>query len=225
MKNIIAAVTALGCLTAALPASAADLSGYNSNAGFNPMTYGAPVSGWSGLYAGANLGYSWGRADTNIVGQPDYDMRGFSGGVQAGYNFEAGSLVFGGEADFQLANIYNTQSSGGTTYKLGVDGFGSIRGRVGYSFDAFMPYATAGIAIGRGTASATTGPVTVSESQMHYGWTVGAGLEVAVTDQITAKGEYLYTDLGTQTYGSGMLAPGTANINFGTARVGVNYKF
>lgn len=226
MQKILLTMTALGGLCVASAAGAADLTSYNSGS-YNAMTYGAPVSDWSGFYAGGNVGYGWGKATTSLAAPYDtLNTAGFNGGVQAGYNFQAGELVFGVEADAQLSNIYYSQTIGANTTKVGVDYFGTLRGRVGYSFDAFMPYATAGIAAGRGTAANTNGGVTTTNSQTHVGWALGAGVEVAVTDQVTAKAEYLYTNLGSQTYSAGFPGGGgTTNLDFGTIRVGVNYKF
>lgn len=228
MNKILFAVAAIGGMLAAQSTLAADLGGYNAAPTYNAMTYGTSVADWSGFYAGANVGYGWGKADTNLAPPNTFNTGGFNGGVQAGYNFQAGDLVFGVEADAQLANIYYSQNlAGGAKSKVGVDAFGTLRGRVGYSFDAFMPYATAGLAVGRGTASYTNGAgVETANSQTHVGWTLGAGVEVAVTDQITAKAEYLYTNLGTQPYAAGYPTGGAnTNLDFGTIRFGVNYKF
>lgn len=226
MKKILLTMTAVGALCVASSAGAADLTSYNTGS-YNAMTYGAPVSDWSGFYVGANVGYGWGKAETNLAApNTTFNSSGFNGGIQAGYNFQAGDLVFGVEADAQLANIYYSQTVGANTTKVGVDAFGTLRGRVGYSFDAFMPYATAGIAMGRGTASNTVGGVETSSSQTHIGWTLGAGVEVAVTEQVTAKAEYLYTNLGSQPYAAGFPTGGAnSNLDFGTVRLGVNYKF
>jgi outer membrane immunogenic protein len=91
-----------------------------------------------------------------------------------------------------------------------------------------MPFVTAGLAAGRGTASVTNGVgVTTSQSATHMGWTVGAGLEAQATENISIKAEYLYVDLGTQAY-SGLPA-GVGNIDatqrFSVVRAGLNYKF
>ena len=70
---------------------------------------------WTGFYVGANAGYAWGHSDTsllhtaagppiNLIGTfadpPGLNSRGFIGGGQAGYNWQAGQWVFGGEVDF-----------------------------------------------------------------------------------------------------------------------------
>jgi outer membrane immunogenic protein len=73
-------------------------------------------------------------------------------------------------------------------------------------------------------------------SQTRTGWTIGGGVEYAITNNITLKGEYLYYDLGS-THSVIIANPpasaffpntyATAKINFdgSIARVGINYKF
>jgi outer membrane immunogenic protein len=41
---------------------------------------------------------------------------------------------------------------------------------------------------------------TISASKTAVGWTIGAGLEFGLTQNISAKAEYLYFDLGSDTY-------------------------
>jgi len=113
-------------------------------------------------------------------------------------------------------------------FEAGIDMFGTVRGRAGMSFGQVMPYVTGGFAAGRGTASLTNGAgVTTSQSATHMGWTLGAGLEAQATDNISIKAEYLYVDLGTQTY-NGLPAPiGNQDVTqrFSVVRAGINYKF
>ena len=99
---------------------------------------------------------------------------------------------------------------------------GSLRGRAGFDAGAFMPYLTAGLAFAGATAS--NGPT--DSTQMHFGWTAGGGVEVAVADQISLDLQYRYTDYGTATYDH---IPGTfevdASYNTHTIKAGVNFHF
>lgn len=205
-------------------AQAADL-GWNSGA--SPIYSPTPVSGWSGFYAGVNAGYGWGglsrRATIGGVTTEDNTGGGVLG-VQAGYNLDMGGFVLGTEADFQGSTISHSEDlAGGATFKAGVDYFGTIRGRAGMSFGQVMPYVTGGFAAGRGTTSQTSAAgVTTSQSATHIGWTVGAGLEAQATSNISIKAEYLYVDLGTQTYSVGGV---DATQRFSVVRAGLNYKF
>jgi len=214
-------------LLAATAASAADL-GWNS--GPSPLYSPTPASGWSGFYAGINGGYGFGSATRQPAGggaQTTSNTGGWQLGGQAGYNFDAGGFVVGTEADLQWSNIgYSEDIAGVGSFTSGVDFYGTIRGRAGMSFGEVMPYVTGGFAAGRGSASVTNGGgVVTSQSATHTGWTLGAGLEARATSNITIKAEYLYVDLGSQTYNGLPLGNIDVNQRFGVVRAGINYKF
>lgn len=227
MKRLGIMLSAILLLTST--AQAADL-GWNSGA--SPVYSPTPASGWSGFYAGVNAGYGWGTLSRQPVGggaQTQNNTSGGQFGAQAGYNMDMGGFVLGGEADLQWANIGHTEDLPGVgSFKAGIDFYGTLRGRAGMSFGQVMPFVTAGIAAGRGSASLTNpGGVTTSQSATHMGWTVGAGLEAQATENISIKAEYLYVDLGTQSYNG--LPAGVGNIDatqrFSVVRAGLNYKF
>ncbi|MBS9478605.1 outer membrane protein [Ancylobacter radicis] len=204
MYSKILAGAALAAALAASPlAMAADLA-YPAPAAYAAP---APVFTWTGFYIGANAGYGWGEADWSD------DTNGFLGGIQAGYNWQLGNgFVLGLETDLQATNIESP------TYQL--DYFGTIRARAGFAFDQALIYGTGGFAYGRGTYELGG----LSNDQTQTGWTIGAGGEYAFAPNWTVKAEYLYLDLGKETYDTvgGPIDIGTtANI----LRAGVNYKF
>jgi len=204
---------------------AADL-GWNSGA--SPIYSPTPASGWSGFYAGVSGGYGFGSATVAPApgAQTSNGTGGWNLGGQAGYNMDMGGIILGGEADLQWANVGYSEDIPAGTFKTGIDFYGTLRGRAGMTFGQVMPYVTGGIAAGRGTASLDTGVVT-SQSATHMGWTAGVGLEAKATENISLKAEYLYVDLGTQTY-SGLPAPvGSVDVTqrFSVVRAGLNYKF
>lgn len=208
-------------------ANAADL---NWNSGPSTIYSPTAVSGWSGFYAGVNGGYGWGTLTREpAAGGPETETNsdGFQFGGQAGYNMDMGGFVIGGEADLQWSNIGYTEDIPGVgSFESGIDFYGTIRGRAGMSFGAVMPYVTAGFAAGHGSASVTDpGNVRTSQSANHVGWTVGGGLEAKATDNISFKAEYLYVNLGSQTYNG--LPTGNIDVtqNFSVVRAGLNYKF
>lgn len=221
MKKTVFAAAAVAILTATA-AEAADLMLMQPE----PMAYSAPAFSWTGFYVGANAGYGWGTVDTSIPGAPNYSPKGFGGGVHAGYNYDLGGFVIGAEADFSLSDINYTEVFGPATSALRLENFGSIRARVGLPVDRFLPYVTGGFAYGSGSFNVTGGGLTFSEKQTHTGWTVGAGAEYAVTDNVVVRAEYLYTDLGTKNYLAAAVPGGVdANVNFSTLRAGISYKF
>ena len=191
-----------------LPARAADFP--RSSA---PVPYVAPAAAasqdWSGAYLGVNLGYLWGTV-THLRTAP----RGVAGGAQAGYNWQVGQVVFGGEADIQASGAEDMFAS----YKFSNLWFGTVRGRAGYAFDNVLVYATAGLAYGGGRLQIAG----LSESATQFGWTVGAGLEFGLTRNWSAKAEYLFTSLSDKTY---VLSGISSGIDSSMVRLGVNYRF
>ena len=187
-------------------ASAADL-------GRGPAPYySAPaVSGynWAGFYAGLNAGYEWGKV-SGTAGNPS----GLAGGVQAGYNWQNGQFVFGGETDLQLSGADDTFAP----WKFSNPWFGTLRGRVGYAMNNILFYGTGGLAYGdlKGELNSLT------ETKTEFGWTLGAGMEVGLAPNWSAKVEYLYMDLGSRSFS----ITGTDNgFSASVLRLGVNYHF
>ena len=120
-----------------MSANAADLP-YGSRA---PYTVNQPLNAysWAGPYLGGNLGYAWGSVDNNPT-----NPSGFAGGVQAGYNWQSGQLVFGVEGDLQANGADDTFAP----WKFSNPWFGTVRGRVGYAFSNILFYGTGGLAFG-----------------------------------------------------------------------------
>lgn len=206
MKNSIRAMTAAALLAGtATAALAADLP-----RGTSP--YSAPQSSvynWAGFYAGANLGYEWGKI-TNTSGSPS----GVTGGLQAGYNWQNGQFVFGGETDIQFSGADDTFAP----YKFSNPWFGTLRGRIGYAFSNILVYATGGLAYG--DVKGKSGSLTETKTQV--GWTLGAGAEVGLAANWSAKVEYLYMDLGSRSYS---ITGADNGLEASVLRLGVNYHF
>lgn len=191
-KYLLASVAVLG-LVAAGAASAADLPSRKGPVAA-PM-YVPPAFTWTGFYVGANAGYGWGNVNRSggVAITNTGDLDGFVGGGQIGYNYQMGQFVIGAEADIQGADL----STGGNLGALRVktDYFGTVRARVGVAFDRFMPYVTGGWAYGNVKTSIPA--LGFSADNSHTGgWTLGGGLEYAVTNNLIAGVEYLYVDLG-----------------------------
>ncbi len=246
----------------ALPALAADLygSGFGSKDG---NVYDMPPV-WSGFYLGLNGGYAWEATASalqataqNGVSTPgaasgNYWTDGGFGGVQFGYNLQRDRLVFGIETDIQAAGVGGKMALGAVSSdqsvdtsavaKSSLDWFGTLRGRAGYAFGSTLVYATAGLAYGGGKDSLTqsshnalnTVGATASKDFTAAGYTVGAGVETAISPSWSVKAEYQYIDLGTSSLSTSRDIPnstdtGGASASFDhsyhTMRVGVNYKF
>ncbi len=258
MKKFLIAGAAAAAMTGT--AFAADLP---ARSGPVAAPFVPPVFTWTGFYAGLNAGYGFNRNDVDTVGTPGFvglipgggvpaSLRvggdGFVGGGQIGYNWQFGQTVFGVEADLQYAWAGRSSSfvgGGGLITSAGRDDgyLGTVRARLGFAADRFLIYATGGLAYGSfdtalsvTTAAGAGGPVWGGSSDsVRAGWTAGAGLEYAITNNWTVKLEGLYYDLGRQTITAAPLnaaavATGVAYQgrvqNTGTIiRAGMNYKF
>jgi outer membrane immunogenic protein len=199
------------------PAIAADM----------PLKAPAPpvsVFNWTGFYAGVNAGGSWGRAQsdlaisgfaTTLAVSDSVNPTGAVGGGQLGFNWQVDPhWLVGVEADLQASGErasgrrFDTVDFEGVTtnYEAKIDWFGTVRGRIGYTFDRrLLLYATGGLAYGRVAVSGTSndtflafGTTTAfSNASTNTGWTAGAGIEgVLWGPRWTWKVEYLYLDLG-----------------------------
>jgi outer membrane immunogenic protein len=196
-----------------------------------PYYKGAPRSvvayyNWTGFYAGINGGYAFGSSDwTSPAVSPD--PKGFLAGATIGYNWQSGAIVYGLEGDWDWSNVKADATCGAFTCTTKQDWIATARGRIGYAFDRWLPYLTAGGAFASLKAS-TTNPLFTGASSTQIGWTAGVGLEYAIIGNWTAKIEYLYADLGKFDCGTGCgpLATGN-NVSFSESivRAGLNYKF
>ena len=123
----------------------------------------------------------------------DRDANGVGGTLYGGYNFQNGQIVYGAEADVSY-NGEDGSAGAGLTGTQGVNG--SLRGRVGYDMNPFLIYGTAGVA----AADHKIESATDEDSQVAVGYTVGAGVEALVTDNIMARVEYRYTDYASRDF-------------------------
>jgi outer membrane immunogenic protein len=210
--------TALIALAA--PAFAADLPRRQQPA----QTFAAPpIFTWTGFYLGANAGAVWG--DFTKAGSFIDAKTGFTGGVTAGYNHQINSIVLGVEGDYNYSGMGGRGSvlPGPTPVKGDLTSFGTIRGRLGVAFDRALIYGTGGYAFG--FSSLESGFLKSTSS--HHGYVIGAGLEYAITNNWSAKGEYLYMPLDSKNaltipaFGVGSKTGIDANV----VRAGVNYRF
>lgn len=128
---------------------------------------------WTGFYAGGQLGY--GKLSSDQIADTD-DPEGAIYGVHAGYNYDLGSIVLGGEVDFDLSNIEAEDPA------TEVDSVARLKAKLGYDAGQFMPYLTAGVARLQ-TAGALDGDTDGSFA--------GLGLSYLATDNLIVGGEVL----------------------------------
>ncbi|PRH89653.1 porin family protein [Labrys okinawensis] len=224
-----AAVTAL--ILTSTAAFGADLA----PSSVEPVPPAALPFSWTGFYAGANIGYAFGGDDRVGVHYPNYigdigkaSGKGILGGLQAGYNYQLDNIVIGLEADIQGSQIKDsvTGSVAGIPGKgqSDVKWYGTLRPRIGYAFDRFLIYATGGLAYGNIDYKLNYDGVSIKDSSTKLGWTAGAGVEYAFTDNLSGRLEYQYVDFGGYRVGNANLST-KATPDFHAVRVGLNYKF
>lgn len=178
---------------------------------------------WTGIYFGGLIGWQWSNFDNSTAGVGSFDTNanGVNGGVVAGYNYQFNpNFVLGIEGDFTFSDIDKQTLAGVTPFNTSSDWNSNIRARAGWVFDRYMFYGAGGLAIADISATAAG----VEDSTTKAGWTVGAGVEGLVTQNVTARLEYLYQDFGSETF---TLAgtPYKTELNNNIVRFGMSYKF
>lgn len=212
-------------------ATAADIRRPPPPAAKAPAYVPPPAFSWTGFYLGANVGYGWSDGSGRLFpGSIPFsgDGDGFLGGVQGGYNWQMGNVVIGAETDFQLSAGDGTVTSSAlapsTFGKVDNEWFGTIRARLGYAVDRWLFYVTGGGAYTHNKLRAVAPYTFASTSETGWTWTVGGGIEAALWQNWSVKGEYLY--LGTPD--DVPTPPGTradGDVDTHLIRLGVNYHF
>jgi opacity protein-like surface antigen/outer membrane receptor protein involved in Fe transport len=215
----------------------------------------SPAFTWTGLYVGGDGGYGWHTTNgilTTAVGAPlagyDYNVNGPSAGFFAGGNYQLGRFVAGLEGDWQRPNLTgnNQQQAaiggaaslpaatgtfprGPFTVSTTIKDSESVRGRLGFAFNRFLVFGTGGFAWSdpANTYALLGSAPFVSNGNNSSGWTAGAGLDYAFTDNVFGRIEYRYTDLKTSGFVGAATdtADSTNRVPISDVRVGLAYKF
>jgi outer membrane immunogenic protein len=166
---------------------------------------------WAGFYVGVHGGHFSGTVE--VTDGPDDITGDISGpifGGLAGYNFVHEGVVFGLEGDIGVAHATGEGSvcGGQQTCDTSVDLFeyvlnwnGHLRGRLGVPLGEgqFMPFIAAGLAFADYDVLEN---YSMLGSGVTVGVTVGAGLDVAFTDNFVGRVEVLWDHYGTRTQDS-----------------------
>jgi len=212
--------------------------------GSDAVTYNPLYTTLPGLCVPAGL-----LAFAAAIGSPTFHPSGFTGGGQAGYNWQFSKWVVGIEADINYARLSSSLNSGILNFPATSPFFfqtsttsnwmATVRPRVGYAFDRTLIYATGGLAVAdmnfaqsvtfiSGAPNAMTAG---SASSTRAGWTVGGGVEFAFTQRWSAKLEYLHSDFGNigfaPSFQNNAFISSTSSAAFRTdvVRAGINYNF
>jgi len=216
----------LASLPAALPALAADLSPIAARPAVS--SYIPAQFFWTGFYIGAGIGGSWDSvtfidplpATPPVAFAPTASPapKGFLVSGVSGINYQISSVVVGVEADFTGTWAKGSAvDSLGDTLSTSVFWTAAFTGRLGMAFDRLLVYGKGGAAFDydRDTAMSTTGTTAVG-SLYRVGWTLGGGVEYAVTDHWTGRLEYDYLRFPSKALtlqGSATTPPNTGFVN------------
>ncbi len=150
----------------------------------------APVFTWSGPYFGIDGGAGFLDGDFSVGGvSASEDFDGGVFGAFGGYNFQFDNIVVGIEGNIE--HNWNDEDLLGAS--IGTDWSGAVRGRVGYAFDKALFYGAAGWTATRGFIDVPGGD---KETETFNGYTVGAGIDYAFTNNVFVRGEYRFNDYG-----------------------------
>lgn len=254
-KTLFAMVLVLPMASAAIAADMAPMDA--------PIQSVSLISDWTGLYTGVQIGGGFGDTGTFALSpfgaalqaafapgfSGDFE-NGLVGGAHIGYDWQMGSVVAGAVLDFDFTDLGDEQVGNSitpATYTIArdLDYLATLRGRLGYLVtDSALLYATGGLAYGKvdfsysqpGSAATTT---TSGGQDSDFGYTVGAGAETKITENISLGAEYLYTNLGGNDFRANLVGPGgggpfgagttgfgtSDDFDFHTVRVKLSYRF
>ena len=219
-----AVIAALLAVAAFGRANAADLDDSYLRGTYAPAVE-EPVR-WDGYYLGGQIGYSNMKVDfsntldSDIFFLPNQTTSSTTFGGFLGYNWQVDpDLVLGLELNYTRPSSLSTSShianvpSINASYKL--DDFGTFRGRAGYAFGQFLPYATLGVGIGRVDYTVSVPPESRNNAYT-LGLVAGLGIDVAILPHVFLRGEWEYAYFTP-------LKSTASSVN--TARVGIAVRF
>jgi outer membrane immunogenic protein len=160
---------------------------------------------WTGLYVGAWVGSACidGELTDNSSTPPGtFEMAGCGGkgGITAGYNHQFENFVLGLEGDWGMSGKLAKNEEPGVDFSYAMNSIATLRARAGIAFDDTLLYVTGGGAWVIGDVDGIISPVPDHIKHDHWGWSLGGGIEHAVTDNFRLRLDYLYTRLSAETY-------------------------
>jgi outer membrane immunogenic protein len=200
---------------------------------------------YDGFYIGVTAGGGSGNADVDaklrqFVGDPSSqlvsedgksDLQGGMIGGLVGYDYSLGNgFVVGALGDFSWSGLSGDNDFGSNSdYSLetSVDWLATLRGRVGFEVGNALIYGTGGFAFGGVEAElqASGGGDLGSVGGTQMGWTVGAGINYMATEHLMLGVEYLYVDLGEESYDFGSSGEVDVDVNMNIFRGTISYRF
>lgn len=193
----------------------------------DPPVVAAPdLFDWSGFYLGAAVGAQQVNVVTTAPNFVQPSGMGFTGGVFAGGNMQIDNFVLGVEGDIEFSSFSASAPCFNPAFvcTTNLNAQGSLRGRIGFAADRALLYVTGGLAAARFGGQTALGGVTFPDSSTRIGWTLGAGIDMAVTDTVFVRGQYRYSNYGTRTMNYDVPYP-TVGVSTHQFTIGVGALF
>jgi opacity protein-like surface antigen len=183
-----------------------------------------PPYNWSGFYLGANFGGAWTSGSLNIPGNNFYGgITEFIGGVQGGYNYQAGHLLVGVEGEFDGAAFNHPALPVPTLGSVSQSWVSTVAGRVGLANDRWLAFAKLGGGWVHSNAAVNLPGAAWNGSSTDGGWLLGGGIEYGFKPHWTLKLEYDY--LAQPNWTSATIPAVSLNHGLQMVKAGINYKF
>ncbi|MTI17840.1 porin family protein [Rhodobacteraceae bacterium RKSG542] len=173
---------------------------------------------WDGFYIGVQGAYAHLEGSDRFRERNGFD--GGIGGLFAGYNYVYRNVFIGAEIE---GNIWGFGGSLPNSTVLDSDYMLAAKARFGIVWQYIMAYVNAGVATSEVTAR---NPMlgTGSDKQQMTGWTVGAGIEALVAENLALRLDYAHVDYHSRRFEIG----GTSfreELDADVVRVGISYRF
>lgn len=233
-KVVLSAVAAVALAATATSASAGGRGSLKDDRPFS----------WTGFYMGAHAG--WARSDLDVTDVdgccgPVGNVTNSSGnapifGLQAGYNWQSGAIVFGIEGDIGFIGLDHDKilTFSASQTRVGIESglYGDITGRLGVAAGRTLFYAKGGWAFfdpsGENFSTLVAGVAVSNGLGTFTGWTLGGGIEHRFSSEWSVKLEYQHYDFGTEQFtvsASGTPFRYKEDLTIDTVKVGLNYQF
>lgn len=176
-----------------------------------PATYD-----WTGFYVGGWAGATCIDGElTDNTAAADFEMSGcgWKGGVMGGYNHQFEQWVLGFEADWGMSGDIATNEELTADFAFAMDQIATFRARLGVALDDTLLYATGGVAWAEGDLDGIIAATPDHINGSHWGWSVGGGIEQAMSEHFRVRLEYIYTRFEGDNYFEAVCGLGSCDVD------------
>jgi len=230
MKKTLAGCAAAALLLTLSAANAADLARPVPPPVYKAPAMVSPAFSWTGLYFGLEGGYGWARESytDNIFGPVSHSPEGGIFGGVLGYRYQIGQFVLGVEGTGAWADLNDSVTGAGFSETLKARSIYTATGQIGWAaLPQTLLYAKGGWA-GASINNNLNGPgLTASNTQSPSGWTVGAGIDYAIWQNVVLGIEYDHMQFGYDNYyiGGVWVVNGAGDFKIDQVVGRLTYKF